>query len=123
MGSSVSDAWRAHRYRQAQERFSVDGWGNDDASIFTSATGEWLRPDWVTRRFKKLVAEAELPWIRLHGTRHTMASIAIQNGTDIATVSERLGHRNTRITAEIYLHGSKESDRTAADALDAVLRG
>jgi integrase len=123
VGSSVTDALRAHRYRQAQERLSVVEWGNDEGFVFTTATGEWLRPDYVTRRFKKLVAEAELPWIRLHGTRHTMASIALQNGTDVATVSERLGHRNTRVTAEIYLHGSKESDRAAADALDAVLRG
>jgi len=52
-----------------------------------------------------------------------MASIALQNGTDIATVSERLGHRNTRVKAEIYLHGSKESDRAAADTLDAALHG
>lgn len=123
VGSSVSDALRDHRYRQAQERLAAEAWGTDEGFVFTTATGEWLRPDYVTRRFKKLVADAELPWIRLHGTRHTMASIALQNGTDIATVSERLGHENTRVTAEIYLHGSKESDREAANALDAVLHG
>ena len=82
-----------------------------------------MRPDYVTRRLKRLVTEAELPWIRLHGLRHTMASIALHNGTDIATLFERLGHRNTRVTTEIYLHGSKESDREAADALDTVLHG
>jgi integrase len=123
VGSSVIDALRSHRHRQAQERLAAVVWGNEEEFVFTTATGEWLRPDYVTRRFKKLVAEAELPWIRLHGTRHTMASIALQNGTDIATVSERLGHRNTRITTEIYLHGSKESDRAAADAVDAALHG
>ncbi len=54
---------------------------------------------------------------------HTMASIALRNGTDIATVSEQLGHVDTGITARTYLHGSKESDRAAADVLDVALRG
>jgi hypothetical protein len=31
--------------------------------------------------------------------------------------------KNTRVTAEIYLHGSKESDLAASDTLDAVLHG
>jgi integrase len=67
------------------------------------------------------IASCGLPWIRLHGLRHTMASLALRNGVDIATVSERLGHADTNITARIYLHGSKESDRAAADLLDAAL--
>jgi integrase len=91
--------------------------------IFTKPNGEWLRPDYVTRSLKKLAAEAGVPWIRLHGLRHTMASLALQNGTDIATVSERLGHSDTGVTTRVYLHGSKESDRQAADALDATLHG
>ena len=60
---------------------------------------------------------------RLHGLRHTHASLLILAGVDIATVSERLGHADANITARIYLHGSKESDRAAADALDAALHG
>jgi len=52
-----------------------------------------------------------------------MASAALQNGTDIATVSQRLGHSNTHVTARIYLHGSAETDRQAAADLDGVLLG
>jgi integrase len=52
-----------------------------------------------------------------------MASLALQNEIDIATVSQRLGHADTGITARIYLHGSKESDRAAADTLDVALHG
>lgn len=59
----------------------------------------------------------------LETMRHTMASLALQNGVDLATVSEGLGHSDTGITARIYLHGSKESDRGAADALDTALQG
>jgi len=82
-----------------------------------------LRPETVTRRLKRLVDEAGLDWIGVHGLRHTMASLALQNGADIATVSERLGHANTQITALIYLHGSADTDRRAADGLDIALNG
>lgn len=77
----------------------------------------------MTRRLKRLVAEAALPWVRLHGLRHTMASLALQNGVDVATVSQRLGHADVGVTMKIYLHGSKDSDRAAADVLDAALHG
>jgi len=123
VGRSVVETLQAHRRRQSQERLAAGNWQNDEGLIFTTPTGGRLRPDFATRRLKKLVSEAGLPWITLHGLRHTMASIALQNGTDIATVSERLGHADTSITARIYLHGSKESDREAADVLDEALHG
>jgi len=123
VGRSVIEALQAHRRRQAQDRLASDEWNNGEGLIFTTEGGRWLRPDYSTKRLKKLVDAAGLPWIRLHGLRHTMASIALQNGVDIATVSERLGHADTGITARIYLHGSKESDRAAADVLDKALHG
>jgi integrase len=123
VGPSALDALQAHRRQQAQVRLAADEWDNSEALIFTNPTGRRLRPDYVTPRLKKLVAEAGLPWVKVHGLRHTMASLALQNGVDIATVSQRLGHADTRITAQVYLHGSRETDRAAADALDAALHG
>ena len=42
----------------------------------------------------------------------------IANGIDLATVSKRLGHADTSITARIYTHAIKEADAVAADALE-----
>jgi len=123
VGSSVIDALQAHRRKQTQVRLAAESWPHSDRHIFMTESGGMVRPEFVTRRLKHLVSEAGVPWIRLHGLRHTMASLALQNGVDIATVSERLGHADTNITARIYLHGSKESDRAAADVLDAALHG
>jgi integrase len=123
VGRSVIEALQSHRRRQAEDRLAADTWSDEEDLIFTNATGGRLRPDYVTPRLRKLVAEAGVPWVTVHGLRHTMASIALQNGTDIATVSERLGHADTSITARIYLHGSQESDRAAADVLDAAFHG
>jgi integrase len=120
VGSSVIDALRDYRRKQAEARLAAVSRPSSEGHIFVTESGGMVRPEFVTRRLKYLVSEAGLPWIRLHGLRHTMASLALQNGVDIATVSERLGHADTNITARIYLHGSKESDRAAASTLDAI---
>jgi integrase len=123
VGESVVDALQMLKRGQAAERLAAPQWHDDEGLVFTTAVGVWLRPEFVTRRLKRIVLEAGLPWVRLHGLRHTMASLALQNGVDVATVSQRLGHVDVGVTMKIYLHGSKESDRAAADVLDAVLGG
>lgn len=39
-----------------------------------------------------------------HALRHTHASLLLENGVDIDTISRRLGHENSKVTKEIYLH-------------------
>ena len=39
-----------------------------------------------------------------HTLRHTHASLLLAQGVDIGTISRRLGHENSKITKEIYLH-------------------
>ena len=92
VGQSVSDALQDHRRRQARDRLAASEWRDDEDLIFTNPTGGMLRPDYVTPRLKQLVGEAGLPWITAHGLRHTMASLALQNGVDVATVSGRPKH-------------------------------
>lgn len=114
-------ALRDHRRRQQETRLAAETWDETLDLVFTGSHGEPIRPDYVTKRLKNLVDRAGLDWIRLHGLRHTMASIALQNGTDVATVSQRLGRSNTNVTLRIYLHGSEESDRQAAGVLDELI--
>lgn len=45
----------------------------------------------------------------------------IAKGTDIRTVSSRLGHSNTSTTLNIYTHALKSKDTQAAEILNDVL--
>lgn len=67
---------------------------------------------------KDLGGEEVLPTIHLHEVRHSAATILITNGTDVKTVSARLGHESVRVTLDIYTHVTKQSDEAAADLLD-----
>jgi integrase len=74
------------------------------------------RPKHITpKRF------AELPIIdkhlRIHDARHTYASILVNAGTPMATVSDYLGHENFQTTAKRYSHLQPASKNTVLSAL------
>lgn len=120
LDSTTVQALKEHRKNQRRLRFSAEQW-TDAESVFTTSTGQPPRPDYAHVCFKRIVTREGLPWIRLHGLRHTHASLLILAGVDVATVSERLGHADVGITVRTYLHGSVESDREAAASFERLI--
>lgn len=58
--------------------------------------------------------------ITAHTLRHTHASLLMEQGIGIDTISRRLGHEGSRITKEIYLHVTeklKEKDNAQISAV------
>jgi len=68
-----------------------------------------------------VLAEADLPGLRLHDLHHSFASFAIADGRLLFMVAKLLGHKQTR-TTERYAHlapdpilaANKTADRIAA---------
>lgn len=54
-------------------------------------TREMYHPDSIVNLHKKILKDAGLPHIRFHDLRHTFATLALQNGVDVKTVSSMLG--------------------------------
>jgi integrase len=93
---------REHRRRQrAEQRAAGDGW-QDSGYVFTTTDGAPLHPDFLTRRFHRLVLESGLPPVRLHDLRHGAASLAHCAGIDLKTVQAQLGHSSIVLTADTY---------------------
>ena len=61
--------------------------------------------------------DAGIDDFRFHNLRHTFASYLRQNGVDLHTISELLGHREIRMTQR-YSHLSVENLREAISVLD-----
>ena len=51
-----------------------------------------MSPDSVLHMLQRVLKRAGLPRIRFHDLRHTFATLALQNGVDVKTVSSMLGH-------------------------------
>ena len=81
---------------------------------------ERLRVDQAGRAFPKLLTDAGVPRMTLHKLRHATATLLLQRGIDMRTISEILGHANPALTAKTYAHVSDESKRRAMASLDEV---
>ncbi len=81
---------RTHRNRQELER---EQWGSaycDNELVVAKESGESIHPQSFTEAFDRLVTRPGLRGIRLHGLRHTHATIAIKAGVPVKVVNERL---------------------------------
>lgn len=75
--------------------------GAPDAILFANATGGMrLLSNW--RRATSWPANGR--GRRVHDLRHTAATIWIQNGVDIKTVQNWLGHASAKLTLDTYAH-------------------
>ena len=90
--------------------------------VFTErGNSEPMHPDAVNRFFQKFSKKHGIE-IHAHKLRHSFASIAIVNGSDIASVSEVLGHADKATTLRVYSHADEESKRRAAANVAAAIK-
>ena len=80
-----------------------------------------MHPQTPTRYFKKLEKRYGIRDFHPHKLRHTSASLAITNGADVVSVSERLGHSDSSVTLKMYAHASEESIRRAGQTVRDAL--
>lgn len=87
----------------------------------SSATGEMYHPDSVVNLHKKILKDAGLPHIRFHDLRHTFATLALQNGVDVKTVSSMLGHYDAGFTLRTYTHATRQMQDDAAKKMGSFM--
>ena len=89
--------------------------------VFPSPTGGPISPDSVLHMLHRVLKRAGLPRVRFHDLRHTFATLALQNGVDIKTVSGMLGHFSAGFTLDTYAHVTIAAQKEAAKTMGKVL--
>ena len=84
-------------------------------------TGEMYYPDSVVNLHKNILKDAGLPHIRFHDLRHTFATLALQNGVDVKTVSSMLGHYDAGFTLRTYTHATRQKQDEAAQTMGSFM--
>ena len=64
-----------------------------------------------------------MPGLRFHDLRHTFATLALQNGVDVKTVSAMLGHSSAGFTLATYTHSSTAAQQQAAAIMGNLVSG
>ena len=84
-------------------------------------TGEMYHPDSVVTLHKRILKDAGLEHIRFHDLRHTFATLALQNGVDVKTVSSMLGHYDAGFTLRTYTHVTRQMQQKAAEKMGSFM--
>ena len=95
----------------------------NDQYVFPSPSGGPISPDSVNNMLKRVLDRAGIPKVRFHDLRHTFATIALQNGVDIKTVSGMLGHFSAGFTLDTYAHVTTAAQKEAAQTIGNILTG
>ena len=94
----------------------------DNPYLFPSPkTGTMYDPDSFRHTHEKILAAAGIEHIRFHDLRHTFATLSLQNGVDVKTLSNTLGHYSAGFTLDTYTHATQRMKREAADTIGSVI--
>ena len=121
---SVMQRLKAIKKRQAELRLQAGAdWENSEGFVFVNEKGHFLNGNTVFREFKRIVRELGIEETRLHDLRHTFAMLSLENGTDVKTLSQTLGHATTAFTMDVYGHVSEKMQKDAAQRMEERIQG
>lgn len=110
----------------AQRLQAGQTWGmNDEINndlVFTDELGCHLAHRTVYKHYKAIVKSIGIPEARFHDLRHTFAVTALQNGDDIKTVQETLGHHTAAFTLDVYGHVSERMKKESAERMEQFIK-
>lgn len=88
--------------------------------FFHSRNGNYIQFYAFNKYLRNLSLKVLGKSITTHALRHTHASLLLENGVSIDTISRRLGHENSKVTREIYLHITKALEKKDNTQLENV---
>jgi integrase len=91
-----------------------------DSNYVVSRNGKPVEPRTLQYRFKNILELANVKQVNFHTTRHTFATRALENGFDVKSLSEILGHSSATVTLNKYAHALDEYKRNRMNALEVI---
>jgi integrase len=88
--------------------------------VFVDELGVEYHPQRPRVLFGRACSQADVPAIRLHDLRHTMATLALTAGIHRNVVQEMLGHSGISVKLDIYSHVPQAAQRDAADRVASL---
>lgn len=97
----------------------------DSEWMFPSPTdnGRPRNPSSVRKRLQLILERTGCKKVRFHDLRHTFATMALEHGMDVKTLSATIGHVSSATTLDIYSHITDTMQRQAAVHIDRKIGG
>lgn len=124
---SVFEILKKRQKRQNDEKLLMrERWVGDSLSddfVFTDNVGKHLTPHTIYNHYKDIAKDIGIPDSRFHDLRHSYAVISLQNGDDVKTVQEALGHHTAAFTLDVYGHVSQTMRKESANRMENFISG
>jgi integrase len=114
------NALREHRRRQLEEQARLGVMGREGL-VFTTAKGQPLHGPNLSKLLFAHLDRLGLPRVVVHDLRHSCATVLFSMGIPVEVISRMLGHTNSRITSQIYMHHVPELQHEAAAAMERAV--
>ena len=82
-----------------------------------------LDPASVRKRIQTILDHAGCRKLRFHDLRHTFATLSLEAGMDVKTLSAIIGHNSVSTTLNVYTHVTDTMRAQAAAAIDRAITG
>ena len=89
--------------------------------LFVKWNGEPMNNQTPYGWLKEFCEKNDMPFYGIHSFRHLFASLLVNQGVDIVTVSGALGHSTVSTTTSIYCHVFNQAQARASEAIASVL--
>lgn len=94
----------------------------DTDRLFVKWNGEPMNNNTPYFWLNEFCEKHDLPFYGIHSFRHLFASMLVNEGVDIVTVSGALGHSAVSTTSNIYCHMLENSRAKVSEAITNVLK-
>lgn len=122
MDDAVAKILLEHKKEQDKAKEIVGEAWQQPELVFTSCTGHYYDRSLLNTQFRRLLRKhPEIPYISIHGLRHTNASLLIFAGEDISVISKYLGHSSVDITSRVYAHMFSEVNVRVSRTISSAL--
>ena len=90
---------------------------HDPDDYILTGTKKPMDPRTLQYRLGKYTQECGIEGVHFHTLRHSFATRCVEAGFELKSLSEVLGHANTSITLDRYVHSSLELKRANMNKL------
>ena len=120
--TSVMQVLKEQLFEQRKQHLQMGlAWKNQWNLVFTQEDGGYIPPQSALKHFKKVAERIGRPDARFHDLRHTYAVASLQEGDDVKTVQQNLGHATAAFTLDVYGHVSEKMKQESAARMERFI--
>lgn len=109
--------WRMLQNKEKRKAVEQGRIYNKDNLVFCTRKGTYIIPRNFTKMWSENLKSMGIEHKRFHDLRHTVATVMLEDGEAITTVSDWLGHYDAGFTASRYGHVTAKMRNSAATKL------